>query len=346
VSGERNKRVGEGSELAARSESGERLSREDAARLWQLRDLTALGAAADRRRESRSGRVSHYRLSLHAGTERLPATACPYCSLYGDRLPRDETSLEALLGPLDPAIAGELHLGGQPAHGFDLQAACNLVRRARLLRPGLRVCAFTWKDVQGWSRAENRAASRVLRALVDCGLAAMAGEAVATTRPGADPGLGLSPEELRMWLAAAAEAGLRSELTWFVGTEEDAEPVADLLIRLREGQDRYGVLDCLTPFPRPKVGERGELLESTGYQWMRSIAVARIVLDNIPHVRVCAGVTADALVQLAQWYGADDAGTAPLTSDAATGGIVAEERLRRLLLEAGVQPVNVYSLAP
>jgi len=344
VSAERNKREDERLELAAGIEPVERLSREDAARLWRVQDLTSLAVTADRRRQATSGRDAYYRLSLHVGAGHNPASACPYCALRGGQCPPDETSLEALLGPCDPAIPGELHLGGELAAVCDLGTACSLIRHARRLRPRLCVRAFTWKDLQRWSRKET--SGRVLASLVDCGLAAMAGEAVATSQPGADPGIGLSLDEMASWFAAAAEAGLRSELTWMVGADEDADEVADLLIRLRDAQDRYGLLDCLTPYPLPKVGERGRQLESTGYQWMKSIAVARIVLDNIPHVRVCAGVTVDALVQLAQWYGADDAGTALFPFEAAAGKGLSEERLRRLLIESGVKPVNVCSEIP
>lgn len=333
-------------DLAFGAEPGERLCREDAARLWRVPDLTSLAVLADRRRQATSGRDAYYRLSLHAAAGSGPASACPYCALRVNRALPDETSLTEFLAQCDPAIPGELHLGGELANVCDLEAACGLVRQARRLRPRLRIRAVTWKDVRRWSGSADEFAGRVLAALADCGLAAMAGEAVATRQPGADPTSTLPAEDVQPWLAAAAEAGLRSELTWIVGADEDADPVADLLIRLRDSQDRYGVLDCLTPFPCPTVGERGERLELTGYQWMKSVAVARIVLDNIPHVRICAGVTADALVQLAQWYGADDAGTALFPFEPEGGGGVAEERLRRLMLEAGVRPVNVVSEIP
>jgi 2-iminoacetate synthase ThiH len=106
-----------------------------------------------------------------------------------------------------------------------------------------------------------------------------------------------------------------------------------LLECIRALQDRHRVFECFAPFlfscPRDSV----DLPMPTGYNQLRAIAIARLFLDNIPRIRSSRQALGDAMTQVAQWYGADDAGFV-LTNES-TDGLV------ELLRAAGREPAEL-----
>jgi len=130
------------------------------------------------------------------------------------------------------------------------------------------------------------------------------------------------------WIEAAARLGFRAELTWSVPTGD----AADTLLELRRLSDTWPIIDCVTPAIAPL-----EIADVTGYNQLRAIAVARLCLGRIPHIRGAVQVLGESVMQVAQWYGADDAGGVSLV----TGGQPGLERVRELLRAAGREPAEV-----
>ncbi|PYV18226.1 MAG: hypothetical protein DMG07_04320 [Acidobacteria bacterium] len=218
--------------------------------------------------------------------------------------------LESLLSATDGASAGELHLEGTDLH--------RLVRRARELAPNLRPRACTWTELEQAAGAGGSEPQRVLRGLADAGLHHLAGGAL--------------NERHLPWVEAAASLGMRAELHWFVHGDEPAEVAVDTLLELRRLSEVYPIFACLTPLLRTPPAEGVEMPDPTGYNCLRAIAVGRLCLDRMPHVRGSVEALGESVMQVAQWYGADDAGSvAP----------PARERLAELLRAAGREPVEL-----
>jgi hypothetical protein len=171
------------------------------------------------------------------------------------------------------------------------------VRRARELRPSLRPRA-------------RCAAAEELPGFHDAGVRHLVGPA--------ERGL----------IEAAAQRGFRVEIIWSVPNGD----AVDGLLELRGLSDRWPIVDCVTPAIAPL-----EIGDATGYNQLRAIAVARLCLDHVAHIRGPIQVLGESVMQVAQWYGADDAGGVSL----ATGAQPGLERMRELLRAAGRDPVEV-----
>jgi aminodeoxyfutalosine synthase len=331
-------------DLLTEIQSGERLSASDCLRLWRTRDLTSLGSLANLRREQRSGNVTSFRPVIHLNYTGGPVPACPLCSQAAGRFARQEW--EAALISLDPEVEGELHLAGGLDSSSGVSDLCNLVAWVRGLRPRLQIRGFTWGELERAAEKDRTGPVQVLQALVEAGLNSLLGGALADLTP-ARPGLSFASvqeiERRTPWIEAAAQLNLKSELSWIYGDEDDAEILVETLVRIRAAQDRWGVFECCTPLLFDWPSEEIEIPMATGYNQLRAIAVARLFLDSVPHIRSCWRALTESVMQVAQWYGADDAGCAALCGRAAFPGqaeTFRPDELETLIRAAGRDPVN------
>jgi aminodeoxyfutalosine synthase len=334
-------------DLLTAIQSGEPLSASACLRLWRTRDLTSLGSLANLRREQRSGQMTFFRPVIHLNYTGRPVPACPLCSHAASRFARQEW--EDSLISLDPEVEGELHLTGGPDSSSGVSDLCNLIAWVRELRPRLQIRGFTWGELERAAEKDRIGPVQVLKALVEAGLSSLLGGALADLTP-ARPGLSFSSiqeiERRSPWIEAAAQLNLRSELSWIYGDDDDPEVLVETLVRIRALQDRWGVFECCTPLLFDWPSEEIEIPMATGYNQLRAIAVARLFLDSVARIRSCWRALTESVMQVAQWYGADDAGCAALWGRAALPGQVqsfGSDELKKLIRAAGRDPVNALS---
>jgi aminodeoxyfutalosine synthase len=330
-------------DLLTAIQSGERLSPSACLRLWQTRDLTSLGSLANLRREKRSGNVTFFRPVIHLNYTGRPVPACPLCSQAAARFDRQEW--QASLTSLDPEDAGELHLTGGSDSSSSVSDLCNLVGWARQLRPRLQIRGFTWGELEQAAERDRTGPVEVLQALVKAGLSSLLGGALADltpARPKLSPSSIQEIERRLPWIEAGAQLNLKSELSWIYSNDDDPEVLVESLVRIRAAQNRWEVFECCTPllFDWP-FGEI-DIPMATGYNQLRAIAVARLFLDNVPHIRSCWRALTESIMQVAQWYGADDAGCAALPGAVFPGQAATfrPDELETLIRAAGRDPVN------
>jgi aminodeoxyfutalosine synthase len=331
-------------DLLAAIQSGERLSASDCLRLWRTRDLTSLGSLANLRREKRSGNVTVFRPVIHLNYTGRPVPACPFCSQAAGRF--DTREWEAALISLDPEDEEELHLTGGLDSSSNVSDLCNLVAWVRKLRPRLQIRGFTWGELEQAAENDRTGPVEALQALVKAGLSSLLGGGLADLSP-ARPQLSLSSireiERRLPWIEAAAQLKLESELSWIYGDDDDPEVLVETLVRIRAVQDRWKVFACCTPLLFDWPSEEIEIPMATGYNQLRAIAVARLFLDNVPHIRSCWRALTESVMQVAQWYGADDAGCAASCGRAVFPGQAATFRpdeLETLIRATGRDPVH------
>jgi aminodeoxyfutalosine synthase len=214
--------------------SGERLSGSDCLRLWKTRDLTSLGALANLRREAASGNAVFFRREVHRNYTGLPVPSCPLCNRFPSQ-PLSPGEWERSLEHIPPDVVAELHLTAGASPQFGLEALCTIVRTAVTLRPNLKIRAFTWSELETAAEREGATPDQTLAALVEAGLNSLAGGALMDLRPDR-PHLVrecIAQLELRApWVAAAAARGLRCEISWVYGGEDDPQSVIDGLARI------------------------------------------------------------------------------------------------------------------
>lgn len=304
-------------DLIPKIRSGQRLSRSDFLRLWKTTDLTSLGILANFRRENVSSNTAYYRPARHVNHTRSPVLSCPGCARHAKNPPGllSMEELDAVLNSIDPEIVGELHLTGGTDCDLGIADLCRLVNRVREARPKLSLRAFTWSELERASEKDRKDPIDVLGALYRAGVSSLAAGALAQPAPACSR---VTKDHLHQlerrvrWIEAAAQMGLACELSWIYGDDDDPEILADTLIRIRELQDQCRVFTCFEPLTLGGPGAAIEIPMPTGYNLLRAIAVGRLFLDNFPRVRGSWWALEESVMQVAQWYGADDSGSASL----------------------------------
>jgi len=327
-------------------QGGTRLGPGDCLRLWRTSDLTSLGVLANIARERISGGKSYFRSVVHVNPTGRLDPACPECTADA-AAGRSVASPEGLLGALarvPPEARGELHLtgGADPDAGID--DLCRLLGKAAGFRPRLRLRAFTWRQLECAAAKDHHPPGRALTRLVEAGLSALAGGALvdlSPDRPHLDAESAVAAERRLPWIHAATYLNLKCELSCVFGDGDDPEFLTDVLDRIRGIQDLHGIFECFVPLSFHWPSDALELPIPTGYNHLREVAIGRLFLDNIPRIRSSPFAVSDPVAQVAQWYGADDAGSAAVAESRGPGTTPHQrDRIAGLLREAGRDPVE------
>jgi aminodeoxyfutalosine synthase len=328
-------------------ETGDRLRRTDCLRLWQTDDLTSLGVLANRRRELVSGDTAYIHPAMHLNSTGLPVPACPECNVAStvDGSALSPEAVDQALMRVNSGQAGELHMAGGPHSGIGLDGLCRLVERAVSSHPQWKLRAFTWQELEHAAAKDGRTPAQALAALVSAGLASLVGGALADLSPD-QPHLcsdSISMMERRMpWIQAAADLGLKCELCWVFGDNDDQETLTDTLVCIRGIQDYGAIFECFAPLAFRWHTDTLDLPMPTGYNHLRAVAIGRLFLDNIARIRSSPHAVGEPLAQVAQWYGADDAGGfCAAENSGAQGAEIRRDRMSNLLREAGREPVEL-----
>ena len=328
--------------------SGKRLNREEANRLWDL-DLLALGAAADRvrRRLNPAPRVT-YVIDRNINYTNICVSGCRFCAFFrppgapdGYVLAWDE--LAAKLQELkDHGGSGVLLQGGlNPELGPDYyKKLIGSIRAA-----GLAVHGFSPPEVVYWAEQWSLTIAEVIRRLLDAGLSSIPGGGaeilVNRVRRKISPNKCDSARWLEV-MAAAHELGLKTSATMMFGHLETRAERIEHLLKIRELQEQTGGFTAFIPWTFQPGGTSlgGETLGAVEY--LRTLAISRLVLDNVPHLQVSWVTQGPKVAQLALKFGADDFGSTMLEENvvAATGvGFrLPREEIESLIRQAGYEP--------
>jgi len=340
--------MGKTASLEARLESGARLNPEEAQGLWEL-DLLTLGREADlvRRRLHPEDRVT-YVVDRNINYTNTCTSGCRFCAFF-----REPGSPE---GYVLEAEALALKLGELKAHGGSgvlLQGGLNpdlpfayyedLVRQIR--ESGLGVHGFSPPEIAFMSQRFGLPLKEVLALLLAAGLSSIPGGGaeilVDRVRGQISPRKCSSAQWLEV-MAAAHELGLKTSATMMFGHLETRAERLEHLLKIRDLQDRTRGFVSFIPWTFQPGGTAlgGEHLGAVEY--LRTLAVSRLVLDNVLHLQVSWVTQGPKIAQVALKFGADDFGSTMLEENvvAATGvGFrLSREEIETLVRRAGYQP--------
>ncbi|QDU68295.1 aminofutalosine synthase MqnE [Engelhardtia mirabilis] len=306
-------------DIADKVLASQRLSCEDGLRLYEA-DLHAVGALANWVRERIHGDRTYFNVNQHINYTNWCNKFCSFCSF--DRLPGQEGAY--LLEP-EQAAAKLLEHADQPVTEVHMVAGVwpkipydyylNLLRAVKAARPEIHVKAFTMVEldqIAKTARHEGRheTLAEVLEDLKAAGLGSCpgGGAEVFSERIHAEGYKNkISGEQ---WLATAREvhrAGLRSNCTMLHGHMETIAERVDHLDRLRRLQDETGGFQTYIPLSfHPENNEWSHYCGPTALDELRELAVARLLLDNIPHIKAYWILMDVPVAQTALAFGADD----------------------------------------
>lgn len=297
--------------------AGVRLDFADGMRLYQAADLTAVGHLANLARERRSGDRTYYVRNLHINYTNVCNKLCKFCSFYA---PPNATDGKGYVLAPEEAAARVARYAGEPIREIHMVAGINpklpysyyleLLRAVQAARPEAQLKAFTMIELAQIARVARRPLAEILPELKAAGLAACPGGGAEVFSDRVHLELFRAKLDNQGWFDVVRTvhgAGLRSNVTLLYGHIETAEEKVRHLLHVRELQDETGGFMCFVPLAfDPADTELAHLPPPTGYANLREIAVGRLLLDNIPHVKAFWIMITPAVAQLALWYGADD----------------------------------------
>ena len=294
---------------------GERITAEDALTLWNEAPLWLLGELATERKESVSGKEVYYNRNVHLEPTNICLFNCEFCSFR-----RRESDADAWYMSLDEIEARamelrgtditEVHIVGGVHPKHDLATYCAMIRRVKSALPHVAVKAYTAVEIFYMIRNEGISIVEGLRRLKEAGMECIPGGGAEIFD--AELRKKICPEKCSAeeWLAvhrAAHNMGIPTNCTMLYGHIETLEQRIDHLERLRALQDEAPGFDAFIPLKYHSRGNRlSEAGECSVEEDLRMIAISRIFLDNIPHIKAYWVSYGKATTEMALAFGADD----------------------------------------
>ena len=333
-------------------ERGERLTPDDGLRLYRSTDLIAVGAMAGAVQKERSGDAVYYVLNQKIEPTNVCVLSCKFCDFAarkGD--PRAyEMSVGEILGKLSPGIR-EVHITGGMPPDWPWERYLEIVRAVHERLPEADIKAFTAVEIDFFHKKFRMSVEEVLRQLQSAGLRTMPGGGAEVFSERVRRLLFNQKIGARAWLdihRTAHGLGIPTNSTLLYGHIETLEERIRHMVMLRELQDETGGFLTFIPlaFQSGATGIKPADRFTSAADDLRTIALARLMLDNFSHIKAYWVMLTEEVASVALNFGADDMeGTVGGEKIAHDAGAVspmalAKERIVRLIRSAGKIPVE------
>ena len=298
---------------------GARLTRADAIALYRDAPTALLGRLADEvRARLHPGRIVTYIIDRNVNYTNVCVARCTFCAFYRPVGAADGYVLG--FDEIAAKIAETIELGGgqlllQGGHNPDLPIAWyeDLFRAVKERFPGFRLHALSPPEVIHLSRLSKLPVARVIERMVAVGLDSIPGGGaeilVDRVRHLLNCYSKASADEWIDVMRHAHRAGLRTTATMMYGSVETPEERVEHLLRLRDLQDETGGFTAFIAWSyQPEHTELGGC-EATGVEYLRTLALARLVLDNFDNLQASWVTQGGKVGQLSLAYGANDMGS-------------------------------------
>jgi len=295
--------------------ASERISDADALRLFESKDINAVGAIADFARQRKVGARASYIVNRYINYSNYCILSCQFCAFArkkrdadGFQLSADEMvekAREALrLGITELHIVGGLH----PSLPFSYYV--EMLRALKALEPKLQLKCFTAIEILHLAWLTKKSVGETLAELKAAGLDSLTGGGAEIFRKEVRAQIAKGKESADEYLDVHRtwhRMGGRSTCTMLYGHVESLADRVDHLRQLRALQDETRGFVGFVPLPYQPENNRIEVrTPPTGYDSLRTIAVSRIYLDNFDHITAYWVGLGMKLAQVALSYGADD----------------------------------------
>ncbi len=336
-------------------DAGGRLSYEDGMTLYRSPDILGVGWLANRVREAMHGNKTFFNVNRHINPTDVCVASCRLCA-FGKRVRDPKAYTMSLEEVWEKAGHGyseavtEFHIVAGLHPELTIDWYCEMLRGLKQRFPQVHLKAFTMVEIGYFAQRSKLTSHEVLVKLKEAGMDSLPGG-----------GAEIFNERVRriicdhkltgeQWIETAREAhqlGLHSNCTMLYGHIENEEDRVDHLLRLRNLQDETQGFQTFIPLAfHPDNTPLEHIPKTTGFGDIREIAVSRLMLDNVPHIKAYWVMMTEKIAQIAQRFGADDLdGTIVEERIYHDAGATTSQNLRRsdllrLIREAGREPVE------
>jgi aminodeoxyfutalosine synthase len=303
-------------------QEGQRLDAADGLALFESNDLLAIGALADWANRQKNGDRVFFVANQHLNPTNVCVLRanCVFCSFA--RKPKEEgaytMTLEEAFAEADQireTPIREFHIVGGLHPKLKLSYYEDLIRGLKERYPGVEIKALTAVEIAHLARIEKTSLEDVLRRLVAAGLDSMPGGGAEVFSKGVRATIADRKLAAEEWLdvhRVAHGLGIPTNCTMLYGHVETFADRIDHLSMLRELQDETrGFLTYIPLAYHPDHNELGAELgrqgtATTGFDDLKNLAVGRLFLDNLPHIKTHWIMNTPKVSQIALHFGVDD----------------------------------------
>jgi aminodeoxyfutalosine synthase len=343
-------------EIRDKIEAGKRLTFEDGLALEATSDLFTLGELANIVRERKNGNRTYYNVNTHLNPTNVCVYRCSFCSFRADLKGANAyvMSDEEIIGRAREATekgCTELHIVGGLHHQLPYEWYLGIIANIHRAFPDLHLKAWTAVEWDWFERLTKRPTKVLLSEMKVAGLGSLPGGGAEIFHPEVREKICDYKADADQWLRVHREwheMGGKSNATMLYGHIEKPEHRIDHLLRLRGLQDETRGFQTFIPLAfHPDNNPLGEnLTKPSGMTDLKVMAIARLMLDNFPHIKAYWQMLGIKIAQVAQSWGADDIDGTVVHEKIyhAAGSDSPQElgvaQLRRLIEEAGRVPVE------
>jgi aminodeoxyfutalosine synthase len=337
-------------------ESGERLTLDDGLLMYdpdiQVNDL---GQLANLVRERKNGNAAYYNLNAHLNATNICVYRCVFCAFRSDLrsdkgYAMDDQRILARGQEATDNGCTEIHVVGGLHHQRKYAWYRDMIGLLHDNFPKLHLKAWTAVEINWFEFLEKRPTADILQELKGVGMGSMPGGGAEIFHPEVRDKICEHKADGNNWIhihRTAHQLGIKTNCTMLYGHVEEAFHRVDHLIRLRDLQDETGGFQTFIPLAfHPENTGLSHIKKATALDDLRTIAISRLMLDNIDHIKAYWIMLGIGTAQTALSYGADDLdGTVRHEliyhdAGATTPEYLSVEKLEHLIREAGRDPIE------
>jgi aminodeoxyfutalosine synthase len=302
--------------IAQKVKDGQRITDAECLVLFEKGSLGFVGSLANFIREKLHGDKTYFNRNFHIEPTNVCVFSCKFCSysrLYAHKEEGWELSIDQMLDIVksyDGKPITEVHIVGGVHPKMDMAYFIELMQKIKAHRPGLHVKAFTAVELDYMFRKAKLTVAEGMKKLHEAGLDSLPGGGAEIFHPEIREQICADKVDANGWLAIHEEAhklGMHSNATMLYGHIETYEHRIDHMRRLRELQDKTKGFNTFIPLKfRNMDNDMSHVPESAVVEDMRLYAIARIYLDNFPHLKAYWPMLGRQNAQLTLSYGVND----------------------------------------
>jgi len=302
--------------VAEKLYAGQRISKEDGLLLFERADLPFVGSLANYVREKLHGNKVYFNRNFHIEPTNVCVFSCNFCSysrLYAHRDEGWELSIDDMMNIVkkyDGKPVTEVHIVGGVHPKMNLYFFADLLKQIKAHRPELHIKGFTAVELDYMFRKAKLTNEQGVKVLSEAGLDSIPGGGAEIFDEEIREKICADKVDAEGWLAiheAIHNAGMHSNATMLYGHIENYEHRIDHMDRLRQLQDKTGGFNTFIPLKfRNKDNDMSNIAEVSLVEDLKMYAIARLYLDNFPHLKAYWPMLGRKNAQLTLSFGVDD----------------------------------------
>ena len=345
-------------DLIQKVKNKQRLTQKEGEALYDL-DLYVLGELADAIRKEKYGTKSYFNINRHLNPTNVCADICKFCAYSASRKNPNQYTMshEQILDIVSHSAqlgAKEIHIVSAHNPHDGVEWYMGAFRKIKEQYPHLHIKAMTAAEIDFLTRQYGLSYDEVLDLMIESGVDSMPGGGAEIFDEGVREYLCKGKVTSDQWLEIHQkwhERGRQSNATMLFGHVETRAHRIDHMLRLRELQDKTGGFNAFIPLVYQRENNFLKVTDyPSGQEILKTYAISRILLDNIPHIKAYWVTASINLALIAQEFGCDDLdGTIEKESIQSAAGAKSSQGMAlddfvSLIKNAGFQPIERDSL--